>query len=53
MPSPSWLDRTGVQQQYIRFRRILGELQRMGLEQRIRHPRGVILVHLASEGLDE
>jgi hypothetical protein len=45
-------DRTGIEQQHIGLGRIVGSLEPVTGRERVRHARGVVLVHLATEGLD-
>ena len=45
--------RAGVEQQDVGLRRIVGQLVALRLAQHVRHLGGVVLVHLAAEGLDE
>ncbi|MBV5272965.1 MAG: DUF362 domain-containing protein, partial [Lamprocystis purpurea] len=45
-------DGAGVEQQHVRILGARGEFHPMGLTQHVRHARGVVLVHLAAEGLN-
>jgi len=45
-------DRAGVEQQHVRLGGIVGALQTAGRPQAVRHPGGVVFVHLAAVGLD-
>ncbi|MCY1360835.1 hypothetical protein D9M69_474800 [compost metagenome] len=46
-------DRAGIQQDHVGFFGLLREFQGLVLAQQIRHARAVVLVHLATVGLDE
>jgi hypothetical protein len=45
--------RAGVHEEQVRFRRVVGGHEIRAGAQHVRHPGGVVLVHLAAEGLDE
>ena len=45
-------DGTGIEQQHVGLGRILGGFEPMAGRERVRHARGIVLVHLATEGLD-
>ena len=44
--------RAGVHQQHVGVRRILGRRQTHSRAQHVRHTRGIVLIHLATKGLD-
>src|SRR2546429_2170298 len=45
--------RAGIHEQHVRLERVVGGHQIRAGAQHVRHPGGVVLVHLAAEGLDE
>src|SRR5690606_33626294 len=46
-------DGAGIEQQQVGLIRAVDDLRVMGLAQHVQHPRRIVLVHLATVGLDE